>query len=167
MHEIELSASQEDYLEAIYHVVTRNRVARSKDLVQRLDVNSSSVTQALRVLSQKELIHYEPYGVVTLTEKGESRALDVIRRHEALHAFFVRILGVDEATAEDAACKMEHAMPRVIVDRLAQFIEYTRRCPRGSAEWVEGFGYYCRETPVGSEVCDDCEYRGPALQNPR
>ena len=162
MNDIELSASQEDYLEAIFHVIAEKRVARSKDLVRRLDVNSSSVTQALRILSQKQLINYEPYGVVTLTEVGESRALDVIRRHEALHAFFVRILGVNEQTAEDAACKMEHAMPRVIVDRLAKFIDYTQRCPRGSAEWVEGFGYFCRETVLDGAICNDCEYREPA-----
>ena len=157
-----LSASQEDYLEAISHVIDEKRVARSKDLVRRLGVNSSSVTQALRALSQKELIHYEPYGVVTLTETGEELARDVIRRHRALNAFFTRILGVDAATAEDAACKMEHAMPRVIVDRLVEFIDYTDRCPRGSSEWVEGFGYFCRDRSAEDPRCSACELIGPS-----
>ncbi len=56
MQEINLSTSQEDYLEAIYHIVQDKLVARSKDLVERLAVNSSSVTQALRILGDKNLI---------------------------------------------------------------------------------------------------------------
>jgi len=155
---ITLTASQEDYLEAIHHVIDEKKVARSRDLVARLGVNSSSVTQALRALSQKGLINYERYGVVTLTESGEVQAHDVIRRHEALRDFFVRILLVDEETAETAACKMEHAMPRTIVERLVQFIDYADRCPRGSADWVEGFGYFCRNHADGPcEICDDDE----------
>jgi len=151
-----LTASQEDYLEAIHHVIEEKRVARSKDLVARLGVNSSSVTQALRTLSQLGLINYERYGVVTLTDSGEVQACDVIRRHEALRDFFVRILLVDNETAETAACRMEHAMPRTIVDRLVQFIEYTDRCPRGSTDWVDGFGYFCRnEDRENCEVCSD------------
>lgn len=160
MTDITLTASQEDYLEAIHHVVEEKHVARSRDLVARLGVNSSSVTQALRALSAKGLIHYERYGVVTLTETGEEMAHDVIRRHETLHDFFVGILQVDEETGEAAACRMEHAMPRVIVDRLVQFIEYIDRCPRGSADWVEGFGYFCRNAS-GAE-CENCENLMPA-----
>ena len=86
----DLTASQEDYLEAIYHVVQENRVARSRDLVRRLGVNSSSVTQALHGLSERGMIHHEPYGAVTLTPDGERVALDVIRRHEALRYDAVR-----------------------------------------------------------------------------
>lgn len=157
MTNVPLTASQEDYLEAIHHVIEEKRVARSKDLVARLGVNSSSVTQALKALSQKKLINYEPYGVVTLTTDGDERACDVIRRHEALRKFFVRILGVDPAISEDAACKMEHAMPRTIVDRLIQFIDYADRCPRGSTEWVEGFGYFCRTKPDDGDQCENCD----------
>lgn len=123
----QLTASQEDYLEAIYHVVQDRRVARSRDLVRRLGVNSSSVTQALHGLSERGMIHHEPYGVVTLTPRGEALARDVIRRHEALRTFFVQILGVDPEMAEDAACRMEHAMPREIVDRLVDFTARARQ----------------------------------------
>jgi DtxR family Mn-dependent transcriptional regulator len=159
MVSVDLSSSQEDYLEAIYHVVAAKLVARSKDLVLRLGVNSSSVTQALKVLSEKELINYEPYGVVTLTAEGEQRALEVIRRHQALRDFFVRILRVDEAVSEDAACRMEHDMPRVILDRLVSFIEFTDRCPNGAAAWDDDFGYFCRTK--SEELCDSCELLNP------
>ncbi len=156
---ITLTASQEDYLEAIHHVIDEKKVARSRDLVSRLGVNSSSVTQALRALSQKGLINYERYGVVTLTDAGEEQAHDVIRRHEALRDFFVQVLGVDLDISEDAACRMEHAMPRQILNRLVYFIEYTKRCPYGNTDWVEGFGYRCRTESVDNSRCEHCEFR--------
>jgi DtxR family Mn-dependent transcriptional regulator len=56
----ELSASMEDYLEAIYHIVTAKQAARAKDIAKRLDVNNSSVTGALRTLSEKGYINYAP-----------------------------------------------------------------------------------------------------------
>lgn len=128
----ELTASQEDYLEAIYHVTREHGAARSRDLVQRLGVNSSSVTQALHGLGERGMIHHRPYGDITLTERGEALALDVIRRHEALRTFFVEILGVAPGPAEEAACRMEHAMPREIVDRLLDYIRTVSTRPEST-----------------------------------
>ena len=120
----ELSASMEDYLEAICHIVTAKQAARAKDIAKRLDVNNSSVTGALRTLSEKGYINYAPYDVITLTPKGHKHAEDVVRRHEALMDFFTKVLCVDKAEASDAACKMEHAVSRTILDRLIRFVEF-------------------------------------------
>ena len=76
-----LSASLEDYLEAIFHIVARNQVARAKDISLRMKVSGPSVTGALRSLSEKGLINYAPYDVITLTDKGNALAEDVVRRH--------------------------------------------------------------------------------------
>ena len=67
----QLTASLEDYLEAIYEISQKRRVARSRDIVKRMGVNGSSVTGALKVLAGQELIDYEPYGFVTLTDSGK------------------------------------------------------------------------------------------------
>ena len=63
---VPLSASLEDYLEAILHLVTEKQVARSRDIAKRLRVNRSSVTGALQALAKKGLVNYEPYEAVTL-----------------------------------------------------------------------------------------------------
>jgi len=153
-----LSASLEDYLETIFHIVTEKQVARAKDITRRLTVSGASVTGALRVLADKKLIKYAPYDVITLTPRGKTVAKDIIRRHEALRDFFVKVLAVDESEAEEAACKMEHSIPRKILDRLIQYIEFVEICPRGGTNWINEFGYYCDHGGT-MENCEQCIFR--------
>ena len=149
-----LSASLEDYLEAIFHVVAERQVARSRDIAKRLGVNRSSVTGALHSLAQKGLVDYEPYEAITLTRSGNAAARDVVRRHEVLRDFLVRILSVEAVEADQAACQMEHAISRPVLERLIQFVEFVEVCPRGGAKWIEGFGRYCQDGNL--EACERC-----------
>jgi DtxR family transcriptional regulator, Mn-dependent transcriptional regulator len=153
---MDMTASQEDYLEVIYHIVQEKKVARAKEIATRLGVSRSSVTEAFRSLSQKELINYSPYEVITLTDKGQKVAEDIIHRHEALKDFFIKVLAVDEQLAEDGACKVEHAAPREIIERLIQFVSFIETCPRGGAEWIEHFKKYCRTGKTHKSHCEEC-----------
>jgi len=139
-----LTASQEDYLEAIYHISAEKMAARAKDIAGRLDVRASSVTGALRTLGAMGLINYAPYDLVTLTDEGRGIALEIVRRHQALENFLVNVLGVKAQEADEAACKMEHSIPKAIVDRLVKYAEYVNKCPKGGITWDSGFGYYCK-----------------------
>ena len=85
-----LSESQEDYLEAIYNIVAEKGAARAKDIGQRLHVKSPSVTGALRALSERGLVNYAPYDLVTLTRKGQRIAREVVRSHQVIRDFLVR-----------------------------------------------------------------------------
>ncbi len=60
-----LSASLEDYLEAIFHIEQEKHAARAKDITERLQVSGASVTAALRTLAEKKLINYAPYDLIT------------------------------------------------------------------------------------------------------
>ena len=93
---ITLSASLEDYLEAIFHTVKENKVARVKDIAKILKVNNSSVTGALQSLTKKGLINYQPYEIITLTPEGESLARDISNRHHVLQQFLLEILALDQ-----------------------------------------------------------------------
>ncbi len=152
-----LSASLEDYLEAIHHIVGEKQAARAKDIADRLHVKSSSVTSALRTLAEKELINYAPYDVITLTSKGKKVANNVVRRHEALCDFFVKILSVDRQDAEESACKMEHGISPMILERFIQFVEFMEKCPRMNIEWSESNGYHCKHGLPGVR-CEKCIY---------
>ncbi|HKJ64089.1 MAG TPA: metal-dependent transcriptional regulator, partial [Desulfopila sp.] len=89
---MELSASLEDYIETIYHIVEEKQVARAKNIADQLGVSRASVTEALRTLSGKGLINYAPYEVITMTALGREVAEDVIFRHTTLKNFFTKIL---------------------------------------------------------------------------
>lgn len=152
---VPLSASLEDYIEAIYHIITRNQVARSKDIATRLSVSRASVTEALRTLSKKKLIHYAPYEPITLTTIGKKTAEDVIFRHDALKRFFIEVLAIDTKTAEEGACKVEHAAPPEVIERMISFIDFLRVCPRGGDDLLEGFADYCKRGTTRNN-CDKC-----------
>ncbi len=141
--EWELSASLEDYLEAIFHIIEEKSAAKARDIARRLEVNSSSVTGALRLLSRKGLVNYAPYDLITLTPEGLRAAKDVVRRHEALSSFFTSVLSVNVAEAEAIACKLEHEIPPSILERLIEFVKFVARCPLGGAAWVDGKGFVC------------------------
>ncbi|RLF31510.1 MAG: DtxR family transcriptional regulator [Thermoplasmata archaeon] len=150
-----LTASLEDYLEAIFHIIAEKQAVRPKDIAKRLRVSNSSVTGALRSLADKGLINYAPYDVISLTPSGKTAAKDVIRRHEALRDFFVKVLAVDEQNADKAACRMEHSIPRFILERFIQFAEFVEVCPRAGSKWIAGFGYYCDQGDT-IENCEKC-----------
>ena len=151
-----LSPSMENYLEAILLLIQKSPVARAKDISRRLKVNRSSVTGALQALSERGLVNYESYGFVTLTQQGTEIATKVLRRHEALRDFFVNVLAIDGAEADEAACRMEHGVSKSIVDRLLDFASFVETCPRAGAKWVRGFGYQCEEAAHSSEKCERC-----------
>lgn len=134
-----LSESLEDYLEAIFHIVNEKGAARPKDISKRMEVGNSSVTGALKALAARELVNYAPYDLVTLTTTGEEIARDVVHRHESLRDFFVKVLATDASLAEQAACRMEHAVPGDLLDRFIKFVEFVEMCPRGGPGLLEGF----------------------------
>lgn len=151
-----LSASLEDYLSAIYHLSQEHRVARAKDIAERLSVSRASVTGACKALCEKGLVNYAPYGVITLTDAGQAAAVDIQRRHRVLMDFFVNILSVSETEAEAAACRMEHCIPQSIMTRLVEFARFVRACPRTGQQWLEAFeDKSCTESIFGGE-CERC-----------
>jgi len=149
-----LSSNMEDYLEAIFHISKKKQAARAKDIADRVQVNKSSVTGALRSLSDKGLINYAPYDIITLTARGKKLALEIVRRHEALRDFFVNILLIDKAEAEHAACKVEHEVSKNIVDRLISFVEFMEICPRGGQKWLKGFRRHCEKGDTSTRCAD-------------
>jgi DtxR family transcriptional regulator, Mn-dependent transcriptional regulator len=119
---VELSEIFEDYLEAILELQETKRVARSKDIADRLNIKPGSLTANLKKLSEIKLINYEPYGYITLTPKGKEIAREIESRHIFLKDFFFRIIGLEEDIAEKTACRIEHAMDRETFRKFKKFI---------------------------------------------
>ena len=138
----EQTASMEDYLEAIAKLGERRRAVRVKQLSDRLGVKMPSVTSALKKLAEQELVEHERYGHIKLTAAGDRVARDVIGRHEALTRFFAQALGINPETAEQDACKIEHVISPLSMERLARFVEFVEACPLGSANFPSRYGYY-------------------------
>ncbi|MFH1068850.1 MAG: metal-dependent transcriptional regulator [Candidatus Glassbacteria bacterium] len=136
---LKLSPSLEDYLEAIFHIQSRASVVHASEIASRLDVRGASVTGALQSLARKGLVNYAPYQEVTLTENGCAAAHEVVKRHQALHKFFVEVLDVEEEVAQIAACRMEHSLPRPIMDRISGFVDFLAESGDQGGKLVENF----------------------------
>ena len=106
----DLSHSLEDYLEAIYQLEQKNRVARVKDIADLLDVQMPSVTGAIKNLKNKDLVNYEKNSFISLSEKGLAIAKSIQNRHSVLQEFLEEILLMPSTVAEIQACNMEHAI---------------------------------------------------------
>jgi DtxR family Mn-dependent transcriptional regulator len=119
-----LTPAMEDYLEAIYYLEQERRVARVRDIANRLGVKMSSVTCALKNLGARELIQYDPHQFVTLTDSGISQAKEIVRKHEALKRFFVRVLQMEEEVAEGNACRIEHHLDSEVIEKLNRLVEF-------------------------------------------
>lgn len=157
-----LTASQEDYLEAIYNISEEKMAARAKDISKYLGVKASSVTGALKNLGKMKLVNYAPYDLITLTDQGKVVAKEIVSRHNALEKFLTNVLGIDKKEADEAACKMEHSVPKKVVERLIKYSEYVDRCQKGAVNWDSGFGYFCKNgcTDVNCERCVAVDHPG-------
>ena len=150
-----LTDSLEDYLEAIYNIIVERNGVRVKDIAKRLGVKNSSVTVALRSLAENGMIHYEPYGVISLTAKGNGVARRITEKHRILMFFFNRMLGIERKEAEQCACKMEHNMPPKVFKRFLQFIKFSYISHKKTPGWLNGFKEFYTEDTVDME-CPHC-----------
>ena len=151
----QLSASLEDYLEAVWLLVRRDRVARVRDIAERLKVGMPSVTAALKSLAKRKLVKYDPYQVVTLTAAGRSMAEEISGRHRFLREFLTGVLGLDNDAAEANACRLEHAVDAELLERLRSFTRFIERCPRLGEDWVAKFQEFRSEGEDPSR-CRQC-----------
>jgi DtxR family Mn-dependent transcriptional regulator len=152
----ELSESLEDYLEVIWDLEKTNKVARAKDIADKMHVQSATVTGALKNLTEKGFINYEPYHFITLTPKGTKIAKEITRKHDVLKDFLFRVLQLDSDKAEETACRMEHTIDKSSIDKLLKFIEFIDNCPRTGEDWVQSFMNYCATDNLDSVDCDSC-----------
>jgi len=151
-----LSENMEDYLEAILELEQTNKVARAKDIADKLAIQRGSVTGGLKTLGEKGLINYEPYSFVTLTQKGKKLAKEITKRHIVLKVFFMNVLKINPETAELNACRVEHAIDQDVHERLVSFIEFIHSCPRAGDDWLESFQQFCLKNSKNSEKCEKC-----------
>ena len=144
------SRTVEEYLEVIYELIQEKGYARTVDISSHLKIQPPSVTEMIQRLDEDGFLIYERYRGLTLTKKGEELAKSVCDRHKILAAF-LKILGVEESIAEEDACKIEHNINSVTMDRLTRFVEFAQDSPHDPA-WLEHFIYYAR---TGTFKCDD------------
>ena len=112
-----MTPSKENYLKVLLELSGGEEV-RSSDVAETLGITKASVSCMMKRLREEGYITKEKYGAVTLTEKGLNEAANVKKRYNLLKSFFIRILGVDTATASEDACRIEHIISPESLDKI-------------------------------------------------
>lgn len=117
-----IQKSAEDYLEAMLILKERNGYIRSIDIAAELGVKKPSVTYITKRLRENGYITMDENSLITLTPSGMDIADSIYTRHKTLTRFFMAI-GVDEKTAREDACKIEHDLSEETFKALCRHAE--------------------------------------------
>lgn len=118
-----LTGSLEDYLEIIFLLSENNGEVRLTDIAATLGCSKPSVSKAISLLKKEGLINQERYGQIVLTLHGKNTASEIYFRHKTLVNFLTKTLGLDEETAQKDACKIEHVISRITLERLIEYMK--------------------------------------------
>ncbi len=105
-----VSQSVEDYLKIIYKLGRRGDRVTTSAIADRLEVSPASVTNMVKRLAEMNLLTYEPYRGVALTEAGKKIALETIRHHRLLELYLAEALGIPWDKVHAEAERLEHVL---------------------------------------------------------
>ena len=117
-----IKESAENYLETILVLKNKKGNVRSIDVAHELMVSKPSVSVAMKNFREEGYITVDNDGSLSLTEKGLKIAERVYERHQVITEALMAI-GVDEITAKDDACKIEHDISDTTFEKLKAYIE--------------------------------------------
>ena len=112
--------SGEDYLERILMLQEKNGSVRAIDIAESMKYSRASVSIALKKLKADAMIDVNVDSIITLTEKGKTTALAIYEKHKYITSFLIH-LGVNEDTALEDACKIEHDLSLESFEKLKDF----------------------------------------------
>ncbi len=69
---------------------------------------------------------------IQLTDRGKSRARDVVRRHRLAERLFKDTFRIDDHEAHSQACKFEHIISPELDERICSFLGHPTTCPHGN-----------------------------------
>jgi DtxR family Mn-dependent transcriptional regulator len=125
------STSEENYIKAIYHLQGDDVTVTTNELARELKTKPASVTDMMKKLKTKKLLHYQPYQGFRLSNEGSKVALGIIRRHRLWEYFLAEKLKFSWDEVHAIAEHMEHVSSKKLIDKLDEFLGFPRVDPHG------------------------------------
>ena len=127
-----MTHSEENYLKAIYHLTVQLEAeVPTNAIAEMMETKASSVTDMLKKLADKALIHYIKYQGVSLTEKGTHAAKMIVRKHRLWEVFLVEKLAFTWDEVHDIAEQLEHIKSEQLINKLDDFLGNPTEDPHG------------------------------------
>lgn len=127
-----MTISEENYIKVIYHLsLVSPKGVNTNAIAGMLDTKASSVTDMMKRLSDKDLVSYQKYQGVTLTDKGLHSAKMIVRKHRLWEVFLVDKLGFSWDEVHEIAEELEHIQSEKLINKLDAFLEFPDFDPHG------------------------------------
>ncbi|MEZ4733854.1 MAG: metal-dependent transcriptional regulator [Caldilineaceae bacterium] len=126
-----LTSAHEDYLKAIYLLMAEGTKVNNSALANFLEVSPASTTNMVKKLAELELVEYEPYQSITLTEAGERVALEVLRHHRLLELYLHQKLNLPWDQIHAEADRLEHVISEALEDAISDALGNPTIDPHG------------------------------------
>src|SRR5688572_17487481 len=125
------SQSEENYLKTIFHLQVGTEAVSTNELAEKLRTKPASVTDMMKKLNAKKLLHYKPYYGFYLSNEGKKIALNVIRRHRLWEYFLAEKLKFSWNEVHEVAEELEHVSSKKLIDKLDEYLDYPQFDPHG------------------------------------
>lgn len=127
-----MTYSEENYLKVIYHLsLVSPKGINTNAIAGMIEIKASSVTDMVKKLAEKELVDYQKYQGVTLTQKGLHAAKMIVRKHRLWEVFLVEKLDFTWDEVHDVAEELEHIHSEKLINRLDEFLGFPKEDPHG------------------------------------
>jgi DtxR family Mn-dependent transcriptional regulator len=126
------SFTEENYLKIIYHLSSDTDAAvQTNAIAEKMGTKAASVTDMIKKLADKQLIIYQKYQGVKLTDAGRRTAVSIVRKHRLWEVFLVEKLSFKWDEVHDIAEELEHINSSELIDRLDEFLAFPKNDPHG------------------------------------
>jgi DtxR family Mn-dependent transcriptional regulator len=128
---VNFTVSEENYLKAIFHLQDKEGTVTTNALAEKLQTKPASVTDMMKKLNAKKLLHYKPYYGFSLSTEGKRIALFIVRRHRLWEYFLAEKLKFDWNEVHLLAEELEHVSSKQLIDRLDKYLGFPQFDPHG------------------------------------
>ena len=125
------STSEENYIKTIFHLQNGQNTVTTNALAEKLNTKPASVTDMMKKLKVKKLLHYQPYQGFRLNHEGKKVALDIIRRHRLWEYFLAEKLKFKWDEVHALAEDLEHVSSKKLIDKLDEYLGHPKFDPHG------------------------------------
>ncbi|MBN9292559.1 MAG: metal-dependent transcriptional regulator [Flavobacteriia bacterium] len=159
------SLTEENYLKAMFTLTNEKGEVNVNDLSKHLNIKMPTVTSMMKKLAAKELVDYQSYKPLRLTESGKKEAALIIRKHRLTEMFLVEKMGFGWESVHEIAEQVEHVRSPEFFDKMDEILGHPKIDPHGSPIPDKDGNIVWKEYLKLSECVPDTEVRLSAVMN--